>query len=264
MSRRPALTAMGSWPVVPIERAIDWAFELDIPALPELPGLGPEHDMVGALLTGGPITRAAFWGRVDRRRPPAAKLQGIGPVTLLELARRGEPRLAGLSERELLDRVRARARADACASLDLGVEPLIFLDEPLLSAPSAQLRSLASLAHELRAMGARVGVHCCAPVSWPEALALPLDLLAFDGTQAGWPRPRPEALAGFRGRGGRLVVGAVSVAGALAAPATLGEFGPDFDLSFSCGLAGARPEEVPGLLLALRLQREAWPQPPMF
>lgn len=264
MSRRPALTAIGSWPNVPLERALDWAFELDVPALPELPGLGPEHDLVGALLSGGPITRVSFLERVERRRPASAKMQGLGPVTLLALARRGEPRLFGLSEAELLGRVRARALSDARALLGLGVEALIFLDEPLLSSPGAELRHLAALAHELRGLGARVGVHSCAPVRWSETVALPLDVLAFDATQAGWPRPSPTELAGFRRRGGRLTLGVVSVTGAVASPASLRDFGPDVDLSFSCGLAGARAEEVPGLLLALRLQREAWAQLPMF
>lgn len=264
MRRRPVTTSIGSWPGVSIDRALDWAFELELPALPELQELGPEHDMIGVLLSGAASSRPAFLERVDRRRPGAAKMQTVGPGTLLELKRRREPRVQRLSDSELLERVRTRALGDAEALLRRGTTPVIYLDEPLLFASEPSGRWLPPLLQELRSVGARVGLHTCGPVPWCEALELPLDYLAFDATRPDWPRPSPEALHRFRARGGRLVLGVVSALETASLPTLQRDYGLDVDLSFSCGLAGVPVEEVPGRIRRLQLFRQGWVQPPMF
>jgi hypothetical protein len=250
------LTSIGSWPEVPIETALDWAFTLDLPALPELPGRGPEHDMIGALLQGGPVTRSAFLARIDRQRPTWSKMQTIGPITLTELARRGEPRLRSRTQAELEDAVHTRAEADARAILELGCAPVIYFDEPLLFATPGEACRLAPLIHDLQCIGARVGLHSCGPMPWNSVLDLGLDFIAFDATQRSWPLPSAEGLARFRARGGRLVLGAVSRFETAPVSYLHTRYGADVDLSFTCGLAGAEAGEVPALVLRLQQLRD--------
>jgi hypothetical protein len=258
MGVRPLLTAIGSWPEGSIEQALDWAFELDLPALPELPKLGPHEDMIGTFLSGAPAARSAFLDRVDRLRPGRAKMQCIGPVTLFELKRRGEPRLRALSESEMLARLRARLLSDAEALRQRGTTAVIFLDEPLLLAPSAEHRRLSALIDELHRASARVGLHCCGPLAWPELLALGFDQVAIDANEPSWPKPTASDLSRFRSRGGRLMLGAVSQAKTAPVARLVSDYGPDVDLSFSCGLAGAPAAEVPALIERLRSLREDW------
>ena len=251
MALRASLTSIGSWPGDSVEKALDWAFEFDLPALPELPGLGPEEDMLGSFLSAGPAALTAFLERVDRRRPLAAKMQCIGPVTLLELARRGAPRLIGFSEAELIERFRARARRDVLALRDRGTQPFFFLDEPLLFAAPGELARFRPLIVELQELGAKVGLHSCGPVPWTAVLALGFDRIAFDATTLARPGPNPSELELFGLRGGRLIPGAVSLTDSASAAALVQRYGADFDLSFACGLAGAAVPEVPGLISSL-------------
>lgn len=246
------LTSIGSWPGVSIEDALDWAFELDLPARPELPALGSKHDMIGALLEGTTITQSAFLAKVDRLRPPAAKVQTVGPITLEVLAKRGEARLRGLSMAELESRVFARAASDVQALLRCGVQPVIYFDEPLLFAAPGETPRLSPMVRALQKMGAKVGLHSCGPMPWPEVLPCGFDQIAFDATEPAWPSPDKAALARFKARGGRLVLGAVSLSRSASLSTLQTRYGRDVDLSFSCGLAGVRPAEVPGLLLQLR------------
>lgn len=144
-----ATTGIGGAP------SAEFGWLTDIPYLVELVREGE------TLLSGrAPSSWPGFLAEVAVRRPRFAKVQVPGPLT--------QPHDPGPRVREYVRALRA-----------LEVTPLVFIDEPLLSAGGSP-GALASLRALLRDEGAVSGVHCCGQADWPAVLALGFDVVSFD------------------------------------------------------------------------------------
>src|SRR5215510_5011332 len=242
-------STIGSLPHEAVGEAV--AFVLDsqprLPAAPSLPRRSPVEGMIpqaawgiegvqvlpdGSLL----VDEAA----VDPDRPPAGGLDGeafvglrafleaiagrvapfkvqlTGPVTLgLVLHAVGVSRDRAFAVAAQAVSVRTQAVLQAAREAAPGATPLMFLDEPGLTAAlepgfplglddTLDLVSSALAAIEERAIG---GLHCCGRADWPvvlqagpQMLSLPVDAGAVD---------HPGAFADYLERGGWLAWGAV-------------------------------------------------------
>lgn len=242
-------SAVGSLPHRDLAAAVAFALECQprLPAAPSLPALSPVEGMIpqaawgiagvlvlpdGSLLVdeaavdpAAPVQAAlqseaftglrAFLAAIEGRVAPF-KIQLTGPVTLgLALHAVGVPTdrafaVAGKAVTGRIDEVRAAARRAAP-----GATPLIFLDEPGLTAaldPGFPLNvhdTLDLVSSALAAVegGAIAGLHCCGRADWPvvlqagpQMLSLPVDAGATD---------HPGAFADYLERGGWLAWGAV-------------------------------------------------------
>ena len=236
-------TSIGSWPGQSIEQALEWAFSLDVPALPELPELAPSESLLGQAQGHAPLALGAFVERV-RTHPPASgwvKFQRAGPLTL--------ERGASLRQAQARARTHESLRPILNAQLPVGVRRLVLLDEPMHGAQEADLDSTeATLAELVRTNPSTTfGIHCCgkAPVvtglltrPWP---ALSVDLGVFQ------PGPTlTEALGQIeaRARAGLLTIVAFEGASPLPDSAWIWR-------SPSCGLAGRATAEIPTRLSLL-------------
>lgn len=165
-SWRPlATTGVGSLPVADEADALHLAGGCDVPYLPELPALVPSEAMPSSMTADSTARLERLLGMLS---PMVrwVKVQTAGPLT----AAVGVGRVV---ERALrLHRLHRLLVAHGRGSI-------VILDEPMLTraAPSDELREALS---QLRAAGARVGVHCCGETDWEAVLCLPLELVSFD------------------------------------------------------------------------------------
>lgn len=150
-------TSIGSWPGTDTERALDWAFSLDVPALPELPELHASEALVGQTSGAFPAAWRAFLDRL-RQAPPKAdwlKVQRTGPLTL----QRG----AGLSAAEAIDRSLRQIDAFLTELRPLRLKTLFLLDEPMLGAQDEDFQWLSGWLDPLSDEYPDIlfGIHCC-------------------------------------------------------------------------------------------------------
>ena len=224
---RGETTGIGTVPHSSIEAALTYSFEHDLPFLPQLPG----ELMLGA--PGAERAWPAFLEAVATRRPPVAKVQIVGPVTMSKHASAAVDLIA-----------KALRSCEALARI--GVQPMIFVDEPSLGdGPFDQLEAMLTT---LKSAGAITGVHCCGTTSWPRVLAIPaLDVLSFDAALS-LDEVMPHS-ARFAQRGGTLAFGIDHRRALPAFPSVL--------LTASCGLAGRTIARAAHQLEVLRDQKRA-------
>src|SRR5262245_35293489 len=175
----------------------------------------PDEPVDGGL-DGEPfVGLRAFLAAITGRVAPF-KVQLTGPVTLgLALHAVGVSRERAFAVAAKAVSTRTRAVLQAARQAAPGATPLVFLDEPGLTAAldpgfplglddTLDLVSSALAAIEERAIG---GLHCCGRADWPvvlqagpQMLSLPVDAGAAD---------HPGAFADYLDRGGWLAWGAV-------------------------------------------------------
>lgn len=215
-----ATTGIGSLPHADVGRALQVSLMTDIPFLAQLPRAFPEELMVPAALEGVPGLRVGEGGqcrvdvaawragegalaarlrmadvsnfepspRVSRCFQPFlaaiggrgfAKVQLAGPVTVC--------RAAGVVEFEIQQQIGALLLAKSLALVRavqrVGVQPIIFLDEPWLSG-GVSVAPLRPTIARLQGEGAIVGLHCCGEAPWSELVTLGLDVLSFDAERS--------------------------------------------------------------------------------
>lgn len=242
-------SAVGSLPHGDAGEAVAFTLERQprLPAAPSLPGLSPVEGMipqaawgiagvlvlpdgsllvdeaavdpdapVGAGLDAAPFASLrAFLDSIAGRVAPF-KLQLTGPVTLgLALHAVGVPaeRAFAVAGRAVI--LRVGEVLDSARRVAPGATPLVFLDEPGLTAalepgfPLGVDDTLDLVSSALAAVegGAIAGLHCCGRADWPvilqagpQMLSLPVDAGATD---------HPGAFADYLDRGGWLAWGAV-------------------------------------------------------
>jgi methionine synthase II (cobalamin-independent) len=245
-------TAIGSLPHHDVRAAVACALERNprLPAAPSLPERSPVEGMIaqaawgiagvtvlpdGSLLVdeaavrpdappldtgigGDPfVSLRAFLGAIGGRVAPF-KLQLTGPVTLgLALHAVGVPADRAFTVASTSTHARIRATLLAARHAAPGATPLLFLDEPGLTAalhagfPLAvdDTLDLVSSALAVVEEHAIAGLHCCGRADWPailqagpQILSLPVDAGATDHI---------GAFAGFVERGGWIAWGAVPI-----------------------------------------------------
>jgi hypothetical protein len=168
----------------------------DVPYLPELVRVGPDHFMIPSALSGElPAALGAFVKALEARGPKFAKAQLAGP------------RSAGV---QWTDHLAKKAAAMARALKTANVTPMLFFDEPALGMgelPAAELAAVRRVASE---EGAIVGVHCCGQTRWSELLGLGFDVVSLDARLSleALLEDRPAWLS-FLERGGTLCLGVI-------------------------------------------------------
>ena len=131
-----------------------------------------------------------FLSEVATRKLPCAKVQIAGPATTRWITRTsgGQP-LSDIPDldQQLFRLLLAKSLAMVKALRQVDCVPLIFLDEPGLSALDwhdprhfVVLQELALLVTALQAEGGLVGLHCCAKADWSRILGLELDIISLD------------------------------------------------------------------------------------
>ncbi len=222
---RGETTGIGSVPHASVAGAIAYSFAHDIPFLPQLPG----ELMVET--PGAEQAWPAFLAALTERRPAFAKVQIVGPVTL-----------AKHSSIEVDLTLRAMRYSDALTRL--GVQPMIFIDEPSLA--DGPFDALDTMLTTLKAAGAITGVHCCGTTNWAQVLSLPaLDVLSIDvalSLEAVMPHT-----GAFAARGGALAFGIDRARDLPAFPSVL--------LTAPCGLAGRTVQQATDQLQLLTRSR---------
>ncbi len=161
-----------------------------------------------------------FLWELQERGAPLAKVQIIGPLTAQWSLRslQGE-RLDQKDDisRQIFQLVLARAIGMARRIKDVGVRPLLFLDEPALFVLSPEnpahlvgLQELRVLVQALQKEGVAVGLHCCSNTQWGQVLALGIDFLSLDTRLSLQSLLCAKAdLSQFLDKGGRLSFGIV-------------------------------------------------------
>ena len=242
-------SAVGSLPHTDADEAVDFALERQprLPAAPSLPQMSPVEGMIpqaawgipgvlvlpdGSLLVDeaavdpdAPLepglddapfaSLRAFLHAVTGRVAPF-KIQLTGPVTLgLALHAVGVPADRAFPVAGKAVSTRVHEVLDSARHVAPGATPLVFLDEPGLTAalepgfPLGVDDTLDLVSSALAAVedGAIAGLHCCGRADWPvvlqagpQMLSLPVDAGATD---------HPGAFADFLERGGWLAWGAV-------------------------------------------------------
>lgn len=132
----------------------EFAFRLDVPTLPELVRAG--ETLRGAQPSSWPW----FVEQLRSRGASFAKVQVPGPASGLRDAREQAVTYA----RELIE---------------LGVQPMVFIDEPMLSA-GALVSDVLPLRDAMREVGAIVGLHCCGNADWTQVFEADFDVVSFD------------------------------------------------------------------------------------
>ncbi len=133
----------------------EFGWRCDVPYLVELVSRGETLASVDL-----PSTWPAFVEAVAHRKPPFVKVQVPGPRS---------------SGRELT----ARALLFVARLLELGVTPMVFIDEPML-VTGGDWAALRALRDSIRDAGAIVGLHCCGNAEWGRVLGLDFDVISFD------------------------------------------------------------------------------------
>lgn len=169
-----------------------------------------------------------FVWELEENHVPMAKVQIAGPLTCQWVLK--TPELGTQIFRLIL----ARSLAMTRRLQKMGIQPLLFLDEPGLYAFSAAnphhvlaMRELEILIQTLRKEGVLVGLHCCSNTDWNQLLALPLHVLSLDAelslkallhssglasTGTAGIADIGRALEKFIASGGRLALGVVPTA----------------------------------------------------
>ncbi len=161
-----------------------------------------------------------FLWEVQERATKVAKIQIVGPLTAqwslrsLEGGRLDEhPEVCAQIFRLIL----ARGLAMSRRLKSLGVETIVYLDEPALFVLTPEnprhllgLQELKLVISTLKKEGVAVGIHCCSNTQWPSVLALGIDFLSLDThLSLGSLLLESEALGHFLKEGGRLSLGLV-------------------------------------------------------
>ena len=158
-----------------------------------------------------------FLRALEERGARVAKLQLGGPYTALRLLKTtdgGRAReLTGLAE-HLSRLVLAKVIAMVRRVRALGVQPLVFIDEPAStrrwSADEVHLLGLGEQGlRALRAEGARVGLHCCGEVDWDPVLRSGVDYVSIDTELSLAALLAAPSATAYLERGGRLALGVV-------------------------------------------------------
>jgi len=174
-----------------------------------------------------------FLWELQERNARLAKIQLAGPITcqwVLKLDDGSNPVRHGEISAQIYKLVLARAIAMGRALQTIGVQPILFLDEPALyciqlaqqgSAEHGLFRDLALRELKLQVQALQkenmlVGLHCCSNTDWSAALNLGLNVLSFDaGISLERVLNEREALDHFIDKGGRLAIGAIPTSFAL-------------------------------------------------
>lgn len=173
------------------------------------------------------------WKLLDRK-VQLAKIQIAGPLTSQEILLSKTPTLlaptlaTGLAA--ILGATSAAALAAALATTLAmtrrlqaeGVQPLLWIDEPGISALSrqnpkhwARLQDLQAMIHTLQKEGVYTGLHCCGQADWAMICELGLDFISFDAhlCAVDFLQARTEngelACARYLSQGGRLALGVI-------------------------------------------------------
>ncbi len=162
-----------------------------------------------------------FLWECEERGTKTAKIQLAGPLTAQSAIRlkNGESldRLPELTS-QIYRLVLARSLAMTRRLVQVGIQPLIFLDEPGLYGFSNQqprqvlaLQELRLLVQTLKRDGATVGLHCCSNTDWNAVLGLGLDFLSIDTELSLKPllSGARNSLGRFLANGGRLSLGVI-------------------------------------------------------
>lgn len=194
--RAGAATGVGSLPHLDVGDAVEFSrfAQPDLPAAPELPRRSAAESMVTRCLdvTGEELDAEAHGGFVEffealKDAPPvAAKVQAAGPLTLgLTLLDRGTPAPAAFSEgaersAAMVERLMRRFERDLPHT-----EPVVFLDEPALTAWRAETMpwdreaAVDLLSGALSSIDAVTGVHVCGDGDRRMAIEAGPDIVGF-------------------------------------------------------------------------------------
>lgn len=233
-----ATTGVGSLPFAdPGQAMAHVTAGYDVPFCPQLPLL--EGDMVAEWLGADP-RRCGWSPERDRERPRAwevflrslrefppshgvAKLQVTGPLTLalaLEASGQGEPDHAAALElaREVAGWLAATAGQQVRAVADLGLTPLLMVDEPALAALAPEPARAAAVWDPLRVSAPAWGLHVCCRVPWdvvghaaPDVISLDSSAGSGDNGAGCLDRASATGLERQLRRGGRVMWGALPV-----------------------------------------------------
>lgn len=163
-----------------------------------------------------------FLWELQERGARFAKVQIVGPLTAQWTLRSTDGRLdtEGLSG-PVFRLILARALAMCRRLTQMGVAPLLFIDEPALFVFSPEnpshllaLGELKLLVAALKKEGVTVGIHCCSNTRWEHLLPTGIDFLSLD-THLSLQSllSQPEAVDAFLQRGGRFAFGIVPTSG---------------------------------------------------
>lgn len=161
-----------------------------------------------------------FLWELQERAVSIAKVQIIGPLTAQWSLRSTEGERLDQNEdisRQIFQLVLARALGMSRRLKSLGVQPLLFLDEPALFVLSEEnplhllgMQQLRLLIQALQKEGVAVGLHCCSNTQWAAVLGLGMDFLSIDtGLSLGSVLGAKEAVTSFLDKGGRFSLGLV-------------------------------------------------------
>jgi methionine synthase II (cobalamin-independent) len=161
---------------------------------------------------------APFLFELQERNVTHAKIQITGPETLnyvLTLNDGESIRDYSLIKNDILEFCMVKGFALIEAIKELGIRPIIFIDEPILSLikPSdtlfvTALSDLTILINSFKKMGAKVGLHCCGNTDWASLLKLNLDYLSFDySLSSGEIKKASEEMKAFKNSLGHFSLG---------------------------------------------------------
>lgn len=133
---------------------------------------------------------APFLFELQERSISTAKVQITGPQTLsyvLKLTDGESIRDYNLIRNDLFEFSLVKGFALIESLNKLGVKPIIFIDEPILSLIKSDdplfavaIEDLKLMITSFQKMHAKVGLHCCGNTDWAKLLKLSLDFLSFD------------------------------------------------------------------------------------
>jgi hypothetical protein len=161
-----------------------------------------------------------FLWELSERSTPVAKVQIVGPITARTSLRTTESKRLDQDpevSHQVFRLILARAIGMARRLKSLGVQPILFVDEPALFILSGQnpthrlaLAELGLLIQALQKESVIVGLHCCSDTPWKDVLALGMDFLSFDtALSLASVVESGDALEAFATKGGRLSLGVV-------------------------------------------------------
>ncbi len=165
-----------------------------------------------------------FLYELEERKATIAKVQISGPMTTQWALRFTD---GGFADRnpevgtQVFRLVLARAIAMCRRVRSIGVQPILFLDEPGFYGFSPKnprhvlaLQELRVFLQTLRREQVLVGIHCCSNTDWASVLSLPLDILSIDtNLSLNLLLTQTEAVRKFIQGGGRLALGVVPTGG---------------------------------------------------
>ncbi len=271
-----------------LEQALNEIFTLDIPYLPTFPRgyflsnldaasrcfevESPESLCVRSYGAGedilqswNPETPEAAWTTFldycRRRLPRCVKLQIVGPVTLY--------RVWGNTPRfwEVIRNLRKKIQGQLIALQNLSIQPIIFLDEPVLGLGGTGIdfspigKVLAELFSFIQQSGALCGLHSCAPGPFPGLFNFVFDYFSFD-VRLAWKSIMADQQFWSRWlkQGGRFALGCVSTSGMSVWPPRdykrkfMQAFGEEGEIFFreslltpACGLGTRTSQESKGV-----------------